>query len=87
MTDTYRAVIPYESMDPLAIGATDDESKKHRDTLELEIPDRQPDRRRLPGRAGAGRRRDRGGAPRRSPRPSTARRSRSCSPGSRASRS
>ena len=30
--------IPYESMDPLAIGATDDESKKHRDTLELEIP-------------------------------------------------
>jgi len=25
-------------MDPLAIGATDDESKKHRDTLELEIP-------------------------------------------------
>jgi nickel-dependent lactate racemase len=38
MSDTYRAVIPYESMDPLAIGATDDESKKHRDTLELEIP-------------------------------------------------
>jgi nickel-dependent lactate racemase len=35
---TYRAVIPYESMDPLAIGATDDESKKRRDTLELEIP-------------------------------------------------
>ncbi len=31
-------VIPYESMDPLAIGATDDESKKHRDTLEVEIP-------------------------------------------------
>ena len=38
MSDTYRAVIPFESMDPLAIGATDDESKKHRDTLELEIP-------------------------------------------------
>ena len=38
MSETYRAVIPYESMDPLAIGATDDESKKHRDTLELEIP-------------------------------------------------
>ena len=37
MSDTYRAVIPYESMDPLAIGATDDESKKHRDTLEVEI--------------------------------------------------
>jgi hypothetical protein len=27
-------------MDPLAIGATDDESKKRRDTLELEIPSR-----------------------------------------------
>jgi nickel-dependent lactate racemase len=38
MSDTYSAVIPYESMDPLAIGATDDESKKHRDTLTLEIP-------------------------------------------------
>jgi nickel-dependent lactate racemase len=38
VSETYRAVIPYESMDPLAIGATDDESKKHRDTLELEIP-------------------------------------------------
>ena len=38
MSDTYRAVIPYESMDPLAIGATDDDSKKHRDTLTLEIP-------------------------------------------------
>jgi nickel-dependent lactate racemase len=38
MSDTYRAVVPYESMDPLAIGATDDESKKRRDTLELEIP-------------------------------------------------
>jgi nickel-dependent lactate racemase len=38
MTATTRLSIPYESMDPLAIGATDDESKKHRDTLELEIP-------------------------------------------------
>jgi nickel-dependent lactate racemase len=38
MSDTTRVVIPYESMDPLAIGATDDESKKHRDTLELDIP-------------------------------------------------
>ena len=35
---TYRA-IPYESLDPLTIGASDDESKVHRDTLELEIPD------------------------------------------------
>jgi nickel-dependent lactate racemase len=38
MSSTTQVVIPYESMDPLAIGATDDESKKHRDTLELEIP-------------------------------------------------
>lgn len=38
MSDTYRAIIPYESMDPLAIGSTDDETKKHRDTLELDIP-------------------------------------------------
>ena len=36
MSETTRVVIPYESMDPLAIGATDDESKKHRDTLEVE---------------------------------------------------
>src|SRR6188508_642949 len=38
MSDTKTLTIPYESMDPLAIGATDDESKKHRDTLTLEIP-------------------------------------------------
>ncbi len=38
MSDVTRLLIPYESMDPLAIGATDDESKKHRDTLELDIP-------------------------------------------------
>ena len=40
MGDTYRAVIPYESMDPLTIGASDDETKKYRDELELEIPTR-----------------------------------------------
>ena len=38
MSETTRVVIPYESMDPLAIGATDDETKKHRDTLEVDIP-------------------------------------------------
>ncbi|HJU46802.1 MAG TPA: lactate racemase domain-containing protein, partial [Gaiellaceae bacterium] len=38
MTESTRVVVPYESMDPLAIGATDDDSKKHRDTLEVEIP-------------------------------------------------
>src|SRR6187399_83451 len=35
----YRAVIPYESLDPLTIGASGDEDKVSRDTLELEIPD------------------------------------------------
>ena len=39
MSETTRVVVPYESMDPLAIGATDDESKKHRDTLEARDPD------------------------------------------------
>jgi lactate racemase len=34
---TYR--IPYESLDPLTIGASGDESKLNRDELELEIPD------------------------------------------------
>ena len=38
MADTYRAVIPYESLDPLTIGASGDESKVYRETLELEIP-------------------------------------------------
>ena len=38
MSETTRVVIPYESMDPLAIGATEDESKKRRDTLEIDIP-------------------------------------------------
>src|SRR5207249_9515090 len=30
--------IPYESLDPLTIGAADDESKVYREELELEIP-------------------------------------------------
>ena len=34
-----RYSIPYESLDPLTIGAADDESKVYRETLELEIPD------------------------------------------------
>ena len=39
MADSYRAVIPYESLDPLTIGAADDESKVNREELELEVPD------------------------------------------------
>jgi nickel-dependent lactate racemase len=31
--------IPYESLDPLTIGASDDESKIYREELELEVPD------------------------------------------------
>jgi lactate racemase len=38
MADTYRAVIPYESLDPLTIGASGDEEKVNRETLELDIP-------------------------------------------------
>src|SRR5215207_9936641 len=39
MTGTRRFEIPYESLDPLTIGAADDESKVYRNTLELEIPE------------------------------------------------
>lgn len=39
MADTHRAIIPYESLDPLTIGAAGDESKVTRTTLELEIPE------------------------------------------------
>jgi lactate racemase len=38
MADAYRAVIPYESLDPLTIGASGDDEKISRDTLELDIP-------------------------------------------------
>jgi len=38
MADAYRAVIPYESLDPLTIGASGDDAKVSRETLELEIP-------------------------------------------------
>lgn len=38
MTETYRATIPYESLDPLTIGASGDEEKVNRETLELQIP-------------------------------------------------
>jgi len=34
-----RLKIPYESLDPLTIGSADDQSKVHREELELEIPD------------------------------------------------
>jgi lactate racemase len=37
MASTYTAVIPYESLDPLTIGASGDEEKVSRETLELEI--------------------------------------------------
>ena len=38
MTESYRATIPYESLDPLTIGSADDPSKIYRDELQLEIP-------------------------------------------------
>jgi nickel-dependent lactate racemase len=39
MSESYRAVIPYESLDPLTIGASGDDDKVNRDTLELDIPE------------------------------------------------
>ena len=36
MSETTRVVIPYESMDPLAIGATDDEIAKERSRVATE---------------------------------------------------
>src|SRR5438067_9464993 len=39
MADPYSARIPFESLDPLTIGASDDESKVYREELELEIPE------------------------------------------------
>ena len=39
MANTYRAVIPYESLDPLTIGASGDDEKVSRETLELELPE------------------------------------------------
>jgi lactate racemase len=38
MADTFTAAIPYESLDPLTIGASGDDDKVSRDTLSLEIP-------------------------------------------------
>jgi len=38
VSETYKATIPYESLDPLTIGAAEDETKVYRDQLELEIP-------------------------------------------------
>ena len=39
MTGTFHARIPYESLDPLTIGSTEDESMVYRDELELDIPE------------------------------------------------
>jgi lactate racemase len=36
--ETYRARIPYESLDPLTIGSAGDDTLVHRDELELEMP-------------------------------------------------
>lgn len=37
---TFHARIPYESIDPLTLGCTEDDSKVHRDVLELAVPQR-----------------------------------------------
>ena len=72
MADTYRAVIPYESLDPLTIGASGDEEKVNRETLELDIPAANLLAAVYPDEPDAGRRRDRSGASRRSRAPSRA---------------
>jgi len=38
MADVQRLQIPFESLDPLTIGAADDETKIYREQLELEVP-------------------------------------------------
>jgi lactate racemase len=38
MSQMHRAVIPYESIDPLTIGAAENDELVYRDTLELDIP-------------------------------------------------
>src|SRR3954447_1174613 len=38
MADVQRFQIPYESLDPLTIGAADDESKVYRDQIDFELP-------------------------------------------------
>ncbi len=40
MAETFRARIPYESLDPLTIGSAGDESKVFRDELVLDLPSR-----------------------------------------------
>ncbi|MGH7539633.1 MAG: hypothetical protein ACRELC_01415, partial [Gemmatimonadota bacterium] len=37
MPEAFKAVIPYESLDPLTIGSSGDETKVSRETIELEI--------------------------------------------------
>ena len=73
------AVIPYESLDPLTIGASGDDDKVYRETLELEIPDGEPARRDLSRRARAASRTRPRRRARRSSRPSRGRASRSSS--------
>ena len=59
--DTYRAVIPYESIDPLTIGAAGRRVEGVPRHARARHPRGQPARRDLPRRARARRRRDRGG--------------------------
>ncbi len=38
MSETHHAVIPFESLDPLTIGAADNEDLVYRETIEVDIP-------------------------------------------------
>ena len=70
MADTTTAVIPYESLDPLTIGASGDEDKVTRDTLSLEIPTATSSPRSIPTSRRPSAMRRRRPAPRSSPRSS-----------------
>ena len=64
MADTYTAMIPYESLDPLTIGASGDDDKVYARHALTRDPRVEPARGDLPRRARAGRKPD-GGGPRR----------------------
>ena len=59
MSQMHRAVIPYESIDPLTIGAAGNDELVYRDTLELDIPQANLLAEIRPDEPEAGRRRDR----------------------------
>ena len=87
MSQMHRAVIPYESIDPLTIGAAENDELVYRDTLELDIPQANLLAEIRPDEPEAVRRRDRGRRARARASALRARASASCSRPPTASRS